>query len=118
MHATTPSIGEADLESLLATQSECTLCWTNRDGHPVSVTCTFVFKDGFFWMMATLDRVRSKALRRDPRAALTISSIGTPLGHGRAISYKGNVEVQAEDEAHLREVMGWLFSQAFQDQPE
>jgi len=73
-----------DIDRLLVEQTECTLSWTNKAGHPVSVICGFVLRGNDIWMASTDDRVRTKALRRDPRAALTVSSSGTRLGNATA----------------------------------
>jgi hypothetical protein len=49
-------------------------------------------------LTATSQRARIKALRRDPRASVVISSMGTDMGPGKQITYKGRV-VLHDDQA-------------------
>ncbi len=37
-------------EALLRTQSECTFIWSRKDGWPVGVTMTYIYRDGKIWM--------------------------------------------------------------------
>ena len=85
-------------QELLAKQIECCFIWTNRDGHGLGVIMNYVAKDGSIWLTATRQRARIKALRRDPRASVVISSMGTDMGPGKQITYKGRV-VLHEDQA-------------------
>jgi general stress protein 26 len=95
-----------NLEQLLAEQFECTFCWTNRAGEPVALTEAFIYADGAIWLCAEESRVRVKAIARDPRSCVVISSIGTSMGHSKSVSYKGVSEVVRERERIL-----WFLTQ-------
>ncbi|OHV06966.1 hypothetical protein BKN37_00280 [Mycobacterium talmoniae] len=86
-------LSEESLEQLLAEQFECTFCWTNRAGEPVALTEAFVYAEGAIWMCAEESRVRVKAIVRDPRSCVVVSSVGTSMGHSKSVSYKGVSEV-------------------------
>lgn len=85
-------------QELLDKQVECNFIWTNKDGHGIGVIMNYVEKDGHIWLTATSQRPRIKALKRDPRASVVISSTGTDMGAGKQITYKGSV-VLHEDQA-------------------
>jgi general stress protein 26 len=85
-------------QELLEKQIECNFIWTNKDGHGLGVIMNYVAKDGSVWLTATKQRARIKALKRDPRASVVISSMGTDMGAGKQITYKGRV-VLHEDQA-------------------
>jgi general stress protein 26 len=94
-------LGEENLEQLLAEQFECTFCWTNRAGDPVAVTEAFVHADGAIWLCAEESRARVKAIAREPRSCIVISSTGTSMGHSKSVSYKGVSQVVRERERIL-----------------
>jgi general stress protein 26 len=83
---------------LLDKQVECTFIWTNKAGHGVGVIMNYVFHDGKIWLTATSQRARIKALRRDPRASIVISSTGTDMGAGKQATYKGEVIIHDDQE--------------------
>ena len=85
-------------QELLKQQVECNFIWTNKDGHGLGVIMNFVARNGSIWLTATSQRARIKALRRDPRASVVISSMGTDMGPGKQITYKGRVIIH-EDQA-------------------
>ena len=85
-------------QELLQKQIECNFIWTNKEGHGMGVIMNYVAKDGSIWLTATKQRPRIKALQRDPRASVVISSMGTDMGPGKQITYKGKV-VLHEDQA-------------------
>ncbi|WP_240732831.1 pyridoxamine 5'-phosphate oxidase family protein [Halioglobus maricola] len=85
-------------QELLKKQIECNFIWTNKEGHGMGVIMNYVAKDGSIWLTATKQRPRIKALQRDPRASVVISSMGTDMGPGKQITYKGRV-VLHEDQA-------------------
>lgn len=85
-------------QELLHKQIECNFIWTNREGHGMGVIMNYVARDGSIWLTATRQRPRIKALQRDPRATVVISSMGTDMGPGKQITYKGRV-VLHEDQA-------------------
>lgn len=83
---------------LLEKQVEAVFMWTNRDGHPIGVVMNYIYHDGRIWLTATSQRARIRAIRRDPRVSVTISSMGTDMGAGKTITYKGTVRIH-EDQA-------------------
>ena len=85
-------------QELLQKQVECNFIWTNRDGHGLGVIMNYVARNGSIWLTATSQRARIKALKRDPRASVVISSMGTDMGGGKQITYKGRV-VLHDDQA-------------------
>ncbi len=85
-------------QELLEKQVECNFIWTNREGHGIGVIMNYVARKGAIWLTATSQRARIKALRRDPRASVVISSMGTDMGPGKQVTYKGRV-VLHEDRA-------------------
>ncbi len=85
-------------QELLEKQIECNFIWTNKEGHGMGVIMNYVARDGSIWLTATRQRPRIKALQRDPRASVVISSMGTDMGPGKQITYKGRV-VLHEDQA-------------------
>lgn len=94
-------LGEDRLARLLAEQFECTFCWTNAGGEPVALTEAFIHHDGAIWMCSEENRVRVKAIRREPRTAVVISSMGTTMGHSKSVSYKGRSEIVRDRETIL-----------------
>jgi general stress protein 26 len=88
---------DADNEAaLVAAQNECTFMWSNKEGWPVGVIMAYVFYDGFFWLSVTSNRVRVKAVERDPRVSISITSKGTGIPSLRAVTYKGTCEVLSD----------------------
>ena len=76
-------------QELLHKQIECNFIWTNREGHGMGVIMNYVARDGSIWLTATRQRPRIKALQRDPRATVVISSMGTDMGPGKQNTNKG-----------------------------
>ncbi len=85
-------------QELLQKQVECNFIWTNKDGHGLGVIMNYVARDGRIWLTATSQRARIKALRRDPRASVVISSMGTDMGAGKQVTYKGRVVLHDDQE--------------------
>ena len=75
---------------LVNTAGECVFCWANKAGHPLGVITAYVPVDGKIWMTATRERVRIKAIARDPRSSVGMSSKGTSMGGGKTVTYKGH----------------------------
>jgi len=80
-------------KELIEKQIECNFVWTNKDGHGLGVIMNYVAREGAIWLTATSQRARIKALRRDPRASVVISSMGTDMGPGKTVTYKGRVVI-------------------------
>lgn len=91
-------LSEERERELLDKQIECNFIWTNKEGHGMGVIMNYVARNGSIWLTATRQRPRIKALQRDPRASVVISSMGTDMGPGKQLTYKGRVKLH-EDQA-------------------
>jgi len=55
----------------------CTVCWTRKDGHPLSVYVYHALIDGEIYVTTTENRPKTTAWKRDPRTSLVVSEPGT-----------------------------------------
>jgi general stress protein 26 len=79
-----------DVEAeMLAAQNECTFIWSNKEGWPVGVIMSYVFRDGKFWLTASNQRARISAVRRDPRVCVVVTSTGSKMTRNKTVTYKG-----------------------------
>jgi hypothetical protein len=85
-------------QELVQTAGECVFIWANRAGHPIGVITAYVPVKGKIWMTATRERVRIKAIARDGRSSIVITSKGTPMGGGKTVTYKGHTVIHDDDE--------------------
>jgi hypothetical protein len=76
-------------EALLLAQNELTFIWTTRDGHGMGVTMSYIWRHGRVWCTATEQRARMKALARDPRCCVVISSASVDGDVSQTITFKG-----------------------------
>jgi general stress protein 26 len=83
------TLDESTELELLEAQNELTFIWSTREGWPVGVIMSYVFRDGRFWCTASSQRKRVAAVRRDPRVCVAVTSKGSRLGANKAITYKG-----------------------------
>jgi len=86
------------LERLLNEQTELNFMWGTRDHWPVGVFMSFVWRDGSFWLTMTTQRARMRAIERDPRVSVAVSSVGTSLGRQRSATAKGRVYIHDDEE--------------------
>ena len=77
-------------ENLLLTQNELTFIWTTKEGHGMGVTMSYIWRHGRIWCTATEQRARMKALARDPRCCVVISSAGIDDDVSQSITFKGH----------------------------
>ena len=54
------------MDKLLLAQNELTFIWANKNGHPLGVTMSYIWRNGSIWCTATEQRARMKALARGP----------------------------------------------------
>jgi len=88
-------------------QKECTFIWTNRAGEPVGVIMSYLeTPDGHIWLTGSEQRKRFAAVARDPRACVVITSVGTDMGSGKTVTYKGRVILH--DKAD-RKIKDWFY---------
>ena len=85
-------------EELLLKQNELTFIWTNKAGHGMGVTMSYIWRKGRIWCTATEQRARMKALARDPRCSVVISSAGTDIAVSQSITYKGHAILHKDQE--------------------
>ena len=85
-------------ESLLRKQNELTFIWTNKDGHGLGVTMSYIWRNGRIWCTATRQRARMKALARDNRCSVVISSAGTDIDVSQSITFKGHAILHTDQE--------------------
>lgn len=85
-------------QELLRSARECVFCWANKAGHPLGVITAYVPVKGKIWMTATRERVRIKAIARDGRSSVVITSTGTPMGGGKTVTYKGHTVIHDDIE--------------------
>lgn len=91
-------LDEPDKEELLRSHGECTFMWSTKDGWPVGVIMSYLWKDGRFWLTAGAHRHRISAIRRDDRVSVVVTSTGTKLPPGRSITAKGRAIVHEDQE--------------------
>jgi general stress protein 26 len=89
-------------QELLAMAKECTFIWTNKAGDPVGVIMSYIYRDGKFWLTATRHRKRIPAILRDPRVCIVVTSTGTDMDSGKALTYKGTALVHESREVKDR----------------
>lgn len=92
-------------KELVNTAGECVFCWANKAGHPIGVITAYVPVKGKIWMTATRERVRVKAIARDGRSSVVMSSKGTAMGGGKTVTYKGHTLVHDDKETKL-----WMYN--------
>lgn len=92
-------------QELLMTGGECTFIWANKSGHPIGVITAYVPAKGKIWMTATRERVRIKAIARDGRSSVVITSTGKPMGGGKTVTYKGHTVIHDDPETK-----SWMYN--------
>lgn len=96
---------DADVEEqLLLAHNECTFIWANKEGWPVGVIMSYIWREGRFWLTASSQRARISAVKRDPRVCIVVTSTGSPLPRNKAITWKGICTVHDS-----REVKDWFY---------
>lgn len=90
------TLDQGEEARLIAEQNECTFMWSNKEGWPVGVIMSYVFKDGCFWLSVSDLRVRVRAVERDPRVSISITSKGTSIKGSQAVTYKGTCVVHSD----------------------
>jgi general stress protein 26 len=84
-------------QQLLLAHNECTFVWSNKEGWPVGVIMSYIWRNGSFWLTASSQRARISAVRRDPRVCVVVTSTGSPLPRNQAITYKGTCTLHDDD---------------------
>ena len=101
-------------ENLLLAQNELTFIWTTKEGHGMGVTMSYIWRNGRIWCTATEQRARMKALARDPRCSVVISSAGVDDEVSQSITFKGQAILHKD-----QETKDWFYPDfaAFLDTP-
>ncbi len=73
------TLDDDDERLLLESQDECTFIWANKEGWPVGVIMSYVWRDGAFWLSVSSLRVRVAAVQRDPRVSVCVTSRGSSI---------------------------------------
>ena len=101
---------DADVEEqLLLAHNECTFIWSNKEGWPVGVIMSYIWRNGSFWLTASGQRARIAAVRRDPRVCIVVTSTGSPLPRNKAVTWKGTCILHDS-----REVKDWFYPELAQ----
>ena len=91
-------LDDDDEAAMLDAQNECTFIWSNKEGWPVGVIMSYVFRDGKFWLTASSQRARISAVKRDPRVCIVVTSTGSSMQRNKTVTYKGTCKVLDDDE--------------------
>ena len=91
---------EEDRDKLMTLAPECVLMWATKDGWPVGVVHSFVWRDGKIWITFAVHRHRTAAISRDNRVSVTVSGRTSddpdcPMG---AVTVKGKGYFHDDDE--------------------
>ena len=92
------TLDASERDQLMRRQGECTFCWSTQDGSPVGVIMAHVWRDERVWLTATSQRARIRAIRRDPRCSVVVTSTGTSLPPARTVTIRGRCVVHEDDE--------------------
>ena len=95
---------DEQIDALLTKAPECVLMWGTKDGWPVGVVHSFVWREGKLWITFAAHRHRASAIRRDPRVSVTVSGRTSddpdcPLG---ALTVKGRATFEDDAETKKR----------------
>jgi general stress protein 26 len=91
-------LDDDDEAEMLEAQNECTFIWSNKEGWPVGVIMSYIFRDGKFWLTASSQRARISAVKRDPRVCIVVTSTGSRMARNKTVTYKGTCTVH-DDQA-------------------
>ena len=91
-------------QKLLSETRECVFNWATRDGWPMGVIMSCLWKDGRMWLSAGAQRHRISAVRRDPRVSIVVTSTGTAVGPGKTVTLKGRCVIHED-----RETKDWFY---------
>ena len=100
-------LDDQQLEDMLTKVGECTFMWGTKDGWPVGVIMSFLWKDGRFWITAGAHRHRIAAIKRDPRVSVCVSGAAAPPNSGSpfgAATAKGRCIIHED-----RETKDWFY---------
>lgn len=91
----TCTLSEADMWQVIESAKECHVAWVTKDGAPMVATMCHAVLDGQIYLTCTPGRAKVKAMQRDPRIAISISSF--PAVPPRAVGIKARVGTVSTD---------------------
>ena len=91
-------LDDDDEAEMLDAQNECTFIWSNKEGWPVGVIMSYVYRKGKFWLTASSQRARISAVKRDPRVCIVVTSTGSRMARNKTVTYKGTCTVHDDQE--------------------
>lgn len=91
------TLDDTRLQELLTSQNECSFVWSTKDGWPVGVIMSYVWRDGKIWLTSSRQRKRISAVQRDDRVSVIVSGLGTDIGSGKTVTFKGHCRVTEDD---------------------
>lgn len=90
-------LDDDDEAEMLDAQNECTFIWANKEGWPVGVIMSYVYRKGRFWLTASSQRARIAAVKRDPRVCVVVTSTGSKMARNKTVTYKGTCTLHDDD---------------------
>ncbi|WP_158412311.1 pyridoxamine 5'-phosphate oxidase family protein [Ilumatobacter nonamiensis] len=90
-------LDDDDEAQMLDAQNECTFIWSNKEGWPVGVIMSYVYREGRFWLTASSQRARISAVKRDPRVCIVVTSTGSSMARNKTVTYKGTCTLHDDD---------------------
>lgn len=91
------AMNEEQIDRLMTEARECVLMWSTRDGWPVGVVHSFLWKDNKVWVTFAAHRHRAAAIRRDNRVSVVVSAVTAESVAGAA-TMKGRATFHDDDE--------------------
>ncbi|MFT4519258.1 MAG: hypothetical protein ACI9JM_001649 [Halioglobus sp.] len=94
---------EEEVDALMDNAIEAVLMWSTKDGWPVGVTHSYVWRDGKVWLTFASHRHRAAAIRRDERVSVAISAATYPANASSdlpqgGITFKGTGKFIDDDD--------------------
>jgi general stress protein 26 len=102
-------LDDSDEQELLRAHNECTFIWSNKEGWPVGVIMSYVFREGKFWLTASGQRARISAVRRDPRVSIVVTSTGSPIVRNKTVTWKGTCKVHDAMAPENESLKNWFY---------
>ncbi len=102
-------LDDSDEQALLVAHNECTFIWANKEGWPVGVIMSYVYRKGKFWLTASGQRARIPAVRRDGRVSIVVTSTGSPLPKNKTVTWKGMCTVHDASELENTALKEWFY---------
>ena len=87
-------IGTADHDAFIRSQKWAVVTSLRRDGSPTNSVVFFAIEGDEILFSTTLDRLKAKTLKRDPRCAITVLDEGPPY---RFANVEGTARIEEQD---------------------